>query len=90
MFTNWNSLPIKASLILVSFDIVINAKFEHERASVIGGNVNFNVNNLSNSVLFHDDAIGIAASRSLMLARAHAPRVTANATFPPILEPLVL
>ena len=82
--------PVKAPLGRIPTNIVIFAQFECERPTVIGRNVDLHIDQLSDAVLFDDDAVGIPASRSLVVPWPLAVRITTNATSASMLDPLVL
>ena len=82
--------PVKAPLGRIPTNIVIFAQFEYERPFVIGRNIYLHIDHFSDAVLFDNDAVGIAASRSLVVPWAFSKGVPTDSTFAIMDYPLVL
>ena len=82
-------LPIKASLVFVSINIVISTQFEYKGSLMISRNIDFHVDHLTHLILLNDDTISVAAAGGRMLGREDPVGVPADPAFPFVPHPLV-
>ena len=83
------NLPIKASLVFISINIVVSTQFEYKRSFMIGRNIDFHINHLTHSVLLDYDTIGVAAARGRMVLWEDPIGVPTDPTFAFVPHPLV-